>query len=129
MRPVMSCPYRLLEHPKIVCSEDAFSSKGKNYLMGRLESLTLELLPVIRMCNQSTGKGAMLAPIRLGNATASLQLRCQPRRKETHPHHPSAPRPPLRGFYSKGGGGRGHQCAIPCSLQEMLRLPTSSANS
>ena len=69
--------------------------------MGRLESLTLELLPVIRMCNQSTGKGAMLAPIRLGNATASLQLRCQPRRKETHPHHPSAPLPPLRGFYSK----------------------------
>ncbi len=28
----------------------------------------------------------MLAPIRLGNATASLQLRCQPRRKEKHPH-------------------------------------------
>src|SRR5258708_39967007 len=44
-----------------------------------------------------TGNGAMLAPIRLGNATASLQLRCQPRRKETHPHHPSAPLPPLRG--------------------------------
>src|SRR5258708_22233272 len=86
MRPVMTCPYRLLEHPKIVYSEDVFSSKGKYYLMGRLESLTLELLPVIRMCNQSTGKGAMLAPIRLGNAAAPLQLRCQPRRKETHPH-------------------------------------------
>jgi len=34
---------------------------------------------------------AMLAPIRLGNATASLPLRGQPRRKEKHPrpapHH------------------------------------------
>src|SRR5216683_2558716 len=62
----------------------------------------------------------MLAPIRLTNAgscpsrqrcfaataarsaetkgTAQLVLRTQVRRKETHPHHPSAPLPPLRGF-------------------------------
>src|SRR5260370_4182698 len=61
----------------------------------------------------------MLAPIRLTNAgscpsrqrdcvataarsaetkgTAQLVLRTQVRRKETHPHHPSAPLPPLRG--------------------------------
>src|SRR5258708_18479024 len=60
----------------------------------------------------------MLAPIRLTNAgscpsrqrdcvataarsaetkgTAQLVLRTQVRRKETHPHHPSAPLPPLR---------------------------------
>ena len=44
----------------------------------------------------------MLAPIRLGNATASLQLRCQPRRKEKHPHHPSTPLPPLRGSSMTG---------------------------
>ncbi len=45
----------------------------------------------------------MLAPIRLGNATASLQLRCQPRRKEKHPHpaSPSAPSP-LRGEGAEG---------------------------
>src|SRR5712692_9159506 len=29
--------------------------------------------------------------------TAQLPLRGQVRRKETHPHHPSAPLPPLRG--------------------------------
>src|SRR5216683_548903 len=29
--------------------------------------------------------------------TAQLVLRTQVRRKETHPHHPSAPLPPLRG--------------------------------
>ena len=52
----------------------------------------------------------MLAPTRLGNAASQLPLRGQPRRKalrsypagqvrrkETHPHHPSAPLPPLRG--------------------------------
>ncbi len=39
----------------------------------------------------------MLAPIRLTNAAAQLPLRGQVRRKETHPHHPSAPPPPLRG--------------------------------
>ena len=39
----------------------------------------------------------MLAPIRLTNAAAQLPLRGQVRRKETHPHHPSAPLPPLRG--------------------------------
>ena len=38
----------------------------------------------------------MLAPIRLTNAAAQLVLRTQVRRKETHPHHPSAPLPPLR---------------------------------
>jgi hypothetical protein len=60
----------------------------------------------------------MLAPIRLTNAgscpsrqrdcvataslsaetkgTAQLVLRTQVRRKEKHPHHPSAPLPPLR---------------------------------
>jgi len=38
----------------------------------------------------------MLAPIRLTNAAAQLPLRGQVRRKETHPHHPSAPLPPLR---------------------------------
>jgi len=43
-----------------------------------------------------TGEGAMLAPIRLTNAAAQLPLRGQVRRKETHPHHPSAPLPPLR---------------------------------
>src|SRR5258708_37506950 len=42
-------------------------------------------------------QGAMLAPIRLTNAAAQLVLRTQVRRKETHPHHPSAPLPPLRG--------------------------------
>ncbi len=39
----------------------------------------------------------MLAPIRLTNAAAQLVLRTQVRRKEKHPHHPSAPLPPLRG--------------------------------
>ncbi len=38
----------------------------------------------------------MLAPIRLTNAAAQLVLRTQVRRKETHPHHPSTPLPPLR---------------------------------
>jgi len=43
----------------------------------------------------------MLAPIRLTNAAAQLVLRTQVRRKETHPHHPSAPLPPLRGFIER----------------------------
>jgi hypothetical protein len=38
--------------------------------------------------------GAMLAPIRLTNATASLPLRGQVRRKEKHPLPTSAPPPP-----------------------------------
>jgi hypothetical protein len=57
-----------------------------------------------KMQSKVTGEGrcwhlsvsATLVLARLGNATASLQLRCQPRRKETHPHHPSTPLPPLR---------------------------------
>jgi len=63
-------------------------------------------------------KGATLVLARLGNATASLPLRGQPRRKalrsypagqvrrkETHPHHPSAPPPLTRvGFWGVRGG-------------------------
>jgi len=45
----------------------------------------------------------MLAPIRLTNAAAQLVLRTQVRRKEKHPHHPSAPLPISRvGFLEEG---------------------------
>jgi len=41
----------------------------------------------------------MLAPIRLTNAAAQLVLRTQVRRKETHPHHPSAPPRPYAALH------------------------------
>src|SRR5713226_6671137 len=59
------------------------------------------MLAPIRLTNAgscpSRQRDCVAEPIRLANAAAPLLLRSQARRKETHPHHPSAPLPPLRG--------------------------------
>src|SRR6266436_8311224 len=70
----------------------------------------------------------MLAPIRLTNAAAQLVLRTQVRRKETHPHHPSAPPPPLRGLSNRSQISIRYGLSAPVPGGDESSLPAPRGN-